>query len=362
MVLDALLVRDHGEALSEDIRAHAAECSQCDLAVRHLGFLEETLLSIASETLEPPPFQSIARKAYSAASGRRRRRAMRRAFPFALAVGLAAAATAGVITIVHRPERPRVAVAGEVLDASRGTVQALLADGAKLTLGAGRVVVKRSERHHGLVRLEVGSVFVEVPHREKGATFVLETEDADVHVQGTRFDVSRGTDGTRVRVSEGMVTVQPHDVGQKPILVAKGETALVEGVTQLRSRQLSADLDALENAERAGGAEVRVRQLLNEDPTMAGAAEAYARLAWRLSATARTDEAIDCYRRALSALADGDPPLWADNAAAQLALVLERKDPAGAATAWHEYLGRFPGGVHAEIARLRIAGKGAPHR
>jgi ferric-dicitrate binding protein FerR (iron transport regulator) len=362
MVVDALLVRDHGEALSEDIRAHAAECSQCDRAVRHLGFLEETLLSIASETLEPPPFQSVARKASSAASSRRRRRAMRSAFPFALAVGCAAAATAGVIAVVHRPERSKIAVAGEVLDASRGTVQALLADGARLTLGAGRVVVKRSERSHGLVRLEVGSVFLEVPHREKGATFVLETEDADVHVQGTRFDVSRGPEGTRVRVSEGMVTVQPGDAEQRPILVARGETALVEGVSQRRSRQLSIDLDALENAEKAGGAEVRVRQLLNEGPTLPRAAEAYARLAWRLSATGRTKEAIDCYRRALVVHTDGDAPLWADNAAAQLALVLERQDPAGAAPAWHEYLERFPGGVHAEIARLRIAGKGAPHR
>jgi ferric-dicitrate binding protein FerR (iron transport regulator) len=362
MVMDALLVRDHGEALSEDIRAHAAECSQCDRAVRHLGFLEENLRSIASETLEPPPFQSVARNAYSAASGRRRRRAMRRAFPFALAISCAAAATAGMIALVHRLERPKIAVAGEVLDASRGTVQALLADGAKLTLGTGRVVIRRSERQHGLVRLEVGSVFVEVPHREKGATFVLETQDADVHVQGTRFDVSRGPEGTRVRVSEGMVTVRPHDVGQKPISVAKGETTLVEGATQLRSRQLFADLDALDNSQGADGVEVRIRQLLNDDPTVAGAGEAYARLAWRLSATGRIGEAIDDYRRALSFPTVGDPPLWADNAAAQLALVLERNDPAGAVAAWHEYVGRFPGGVHAEMARLRIAGKGAPRR
>jgi len=362
MVLDALLAQERGEALEEDIASHRTECSKCERTARQLGFLEGTLASLAAETLEPPPFQSIAKRAYSVASSRRRRGAMRRAFPFALAVGCAVGATVAVVAIVHRPERQKIASPGEVLDASRGTVQAVLADGARLTLGSGSVTVKTSERHRGVVRLEAGSVFLEVPHREKGATFLLETEEADVHVQGTRFDVSRTAEGTRVRVTEGIVTVEPRAPRQRPFRVAKGETALVLGTTQLRKRQLAAALDALDVPQSAEEGEARIRQLLTEDAGVPGAAEAYARLAWRLSATARTKEAIAYYRRALSMPVQGDAPLWADNAAAQLALLLERDDPTGAAYAWQEYLGRFPGGVHAEIARSRLASRGAMHR
>ena len=66
------------------------------------------------------------------------------------------------------------------------------------------------------------------------------------------------------------------------------------------------------------------------------------------------DQAIGRYVHALSLLPEGARPLWAENACAELAFLVEQHTPARAAATWRYCLHRFQNGVHAELARSRI--------
>jgi tetratricopeptide (TPR) repeat protein len=76
-------------------------------------------------------------------------------------------------------------------------------------------------------------------------------------------------------------------------------------------------------------------------------------LAWSLSARGKHTLAIDRYRQALTLLPEGVQPLWAENACAELAILVEQERPKDASTTWAECLRRFPDGVHAALARSR---------
>jgi tetratricopeptide (TPR) repeat protein len=101
-------------------------------------------------------------------------------------------------------------------------------------------------------------------------------------------------------------------------------------------------------------AESRIDQLLQSSPEVAQQAEAQALLAWSLSTRGRREKAISLYRRALAILPEGRRPLWAENACAELAILVEQEAPRDSAGSWAECLRRFPDGVHASIARSRI--------
>lgn len=85
------------------------------------------------------------------------------------------------------------------------------------------------------------------------------------------------------------------------------------------------------------------------------AAETSARRAWQLLRAGDRMRAIEEYRRALALLPASSSPLWADSASAQLALLVERDDAEAGVLAWRDYLWRFPLGVHADVARERLA-------
>jgi transmembrane sensor len=319
-ILDSLFAAERGEALEAGSQEHLRTCPTCRLSAERLRVLEQALARLPAGSALPPPFERLEKSARTAARDRRQRRALRRALPLTVALALAVTVTAGVSRLSRRGEG-KLATAGQIIDGGRGTAEVTLADGAHLTVPSGRSVVEVSDRLHAVVRVETGSLFVSVPHLEKGGSFVLRTEEVEVRVHGTRFQVARLPQGTRVDVSEGAVDVQPRGGHRAAFRLEKGESRLVEGLSRRNDEE---------------------------------AAEASARLAWKLLRDGDRAGARERYRRALALLPPHLSPLWADNASAQLALLLEGHDPRAAAAAWRGYLDRFPLGVHAELARERL--------
>jgi ferric-dicitrate binding protein FerR (iron transport regulator) len=357
----ALLIDDRGESSDASAAAdsHVAACAACGRWRQQLRKLDRTLGDLAAaDSPPPPPFERIARSAAGAARRHRRARALRRALPLAVAVACAATVTFLVTRLGHRGDE-RVAASGQVLDATRVVTQTLLADGARVTVASGRAIVALSDARRALIQLDSGQVFVTVPHLGTGASFVLTTDEAEVRVRGTRFDVSRDAQGTRVTVSEGTVEVQPRADGGAAFLVNRGESRLLEGLPVRRQAARAAALAAIEARDDSTTAD-RIRAWLATRPPDLDAAEAHALLAWKLSRDGDRAGALGSYRRALELLPAGDAPLWADNASAQLALLVERDDPRARDEAWRRYLERFPGGVHAAMARDRLSGPRAP--
>jgi ferric-dicitrate binding protein FerR (iron transport regulator) len=343
----ARLARDRGEGVSPALARHLATCGDCAREVARIDAVDAALNDLARETLPPPPFGRLEAAARSAARSRRQWLALRRILPVTFAFASAAALTAGVARIVHHYEHRR-AVSGDVVDAAHGVAHAVLADGASLTVTTGRAVLDVSEQRRARVRLETGAAFVSVPHLGTGETFVLATDEAEVHVRGTRFDVARLPQGTQVSVTEGTVEVRPR-VGP-PRLLARGESSLFESQPQRWQQARAAALASIGDS-----ASDKIQAWLDAAPPAQEAAEAHALLAWKLSREGRRDEALTAYRRALGLLPPGAAPLWADNASAQLALLVEHADPSQAVAAWRAYLERFPAGVHAARARERLA-------
>jgi ferric-dicitrate binding protein FerR (iron transport regulator) len=367
-VTSALLLRDrdddgdghagngnaHADADGPGLVAHLESCAACRQVARQLRVVDGALAAACDEeTAPPPPFQRLEGRAAAAARGRRRWRSLRRTLPIALVLAGAVGATLLATQVLHRPDGKRTAATGDLLDAAHGTVQTVLSNGARLTLTSGRLAVEASERRRGAIRLEAGAVFLDVPHLDEGATMTLVTDDVEVAVRGTRFDVARLPEGTRVSVTRGIVELRPRNGKQPPFLLRKGESSLIEGLSQLRERRRAAALAAFDQGDSAQS-ERLIRDWLQSDPPGEDAAQAHALLAWRLSARGERAAAIESYRRALALLPAGAAPLWADNASAQLALLLSRDDPRVGENAWRGYLDRFPGGVHAGFARALL--------
>jgi hypothetical protein len=352
--IDADIDADIAANIAADIAAHVAGCAGCRRTVEQLRVLDGALRALpAWRVPSPPPFERIARRARAAARRRRQVRVVRRLLPLTLAVASAVAVTVGITRLVHQRE-PRLSGAGHVLDAARGVVEAVLADGARLTVTAGKAVVEVSERGRAIVRLESGAAFLSVPHLDGSATFRLTTEEAEVRVRGTRFEVARGVQGTRVTVSEGTVEVRPRAATAQSFLLGQGESRLVEGLAARRQEARAAALASFEQRDDSTTGE-KIEAWLATGPPAQEEAEAHALRAWKLSRDGDRDGALRAYRRALALLPAGVAPLWADNASAQLALLIEREDPKQGASAWRSYLARFPGGVHAVMAQERLA-------
>ena len=180
------------------------------------------------------------------------------------------------------------------------------------------------------------------------------TPAAEVRVHGTRFQVVRDGSGTLVSVTEGLVEVVPYGGGRSSLLLRPGESTKVASAADFRSDLRGAALGALGRGEFAV-ARRHLESLLQADLAPLELAEAHALLAWALAGSGERGPAVDRYRLALGMLPEGQSPLWADNASAELALLLEQGDPAAAVPAWREYLARFPEGIHAALARARLA-------
>jgi ferric-dicitrate binding protein FerR (iron transport regulator) len=353
-VREALEARERGAELPAQAREHLATCAMCAAASARFDALDEALGGLADDALAPPPFESVAGAARAAARGRRQARIARRALPVTLAFASAVVATVGATRALHHPEG-RVAAAGDVLDASRGLSEAALADGSRVTVVSGRAIVESSNPAGAVVRVETGTAYLNVPHLTSGRSFVVRTDEVEARVHGTRFEVGRGSQGTRVSVAEGTVEIRPRDPLGEAFLLTRGESRLVEGLPQRRARARAVALASLDQRDDST-AGTKIEAWLATEPPAEEAAEAHALLAWKLSRDGDRAGAMEHYRRALALLPSDRAPLWADNASAQLARLEEANGAAAGAAAWRRYLERFPGGVHAATARGRLAG------
>jgi hypothetical protein len=357
-VEDALRARESGAALGPEIDEHLRTCAGCAASGARFDALDEGLRALAEEVVPPPPFEAILRPARVAARSQRQLCSVRRSLPLTFAVASAVAVTFGASQLFHRSD-VRVAVAGDALDASRGVSEAALADGSRVTVVAGRAVVEAADASRAVVRLETGTAFVNVPRLGTNRSFVVVTDELEARVHGTRFEVARGgpehVQGTLVNVTEGTVEIRPRDRPGEAFLLGKGESKLVEGLAQRRSRARAAARASLDGSDDTS-AEDQIRAWLATDPPAEEAAEAHALLGWKMSRDGNRAQAAQHYRRALALLPPGRTPLWADNAGARLALIEGSEGGAESVAAWRRYLDRFPAGVHADTARSHIAG------
>jgi ferric-dicitrate binding protein FerR (iron transport regulator) len=337
--------------------AHLGICSDCRLAYQALPQVDSALSEIARLPVEVPAFDAIAGAAASAARGQRRRRAVRRSVPFLYTALGTAALAAGLIAALWigraRQLAPKLLVAGAEIQATAEPKSAVLDSGVRLRLEAGSLKLASSTKESQALLLPSGRVFVDVPKLPPGRTLSVRTPDAEVRVHGTRFQVIRTSKETQVHVTEGVVEVRPEGLGRPIQTVKAGESATVASAEVYREGLRHSTLAALDHGE-FGAAEKQIGQLLGSNPNIAQQAEAQALLAWSLSARGKRAQAMDRYRQALALLPEGHQPLWAENACAELAILVQQESPKDSSGIWAECLRRFPDGVHAALARSRV--------
>jgi hypothetical protein len=333
---------------------HLQGCRECAALFRGLGLVESVFGDPAtSEVLQPPPFEPLRARAASAARVRRTQFALRKLIPsVVLAVGSAVVAML-VVGPLMRSERPRPVRAGDVLEADRQARPAVLSSGTRFVLESGRLLVSGDAQRERL-RLESGAVSLRVPPLPKGAKLSVETSDGKVCAHGTLFRVERSAEGTRVALSEGMVRIHPSGMGREEIELHPGESALIEPLPAYRKR-LRALAGASLGQGAPDGAAAALDKLLATEPDGALAGEAHAMMGLIHQSRGEPDAAAHEYRQGFDlALRAGDTSLWADNAAAELALLEEARSAEAGAVAWRIYLTTFPAGVHRALATAHL--------
>jgi ferric-dicitrate binding protein FerR (iron transport regulator) len=248
----SLLFEKADGRLSSEVRAaldaHLATCPHCKQtfalwtsALPRLRSLapDEDAAEISAVSLRRMESE-IVRNVHGTAPPRARRR-----FVFALAAGLVLAIGVGVFWVRPATSQPfarlqslwgqvtlsGVAMSkgatlgpGTVLDiAAEGEAAFLVGRGAEVRLvGPGRVLFDGSTKAPHL-RLDSGSIFVQVAHREAGESFNVTTAHGRVEVKGTRFVVGYSTHGSWVHVEEGEVMAYRQGES-KPWAVGAGAT------------------------------------------------------------------------------------------------------------------------------------------
>ncbi len=336
--------------------AHLGQCPECRVAFQALPHVDLALSEIARLPVEAPSFDTIAAAAASAARSQRRRRAVRRSAPFIYTALGTFALAAGILVavLVGRAHRlaPELLVQGAEIQATNEAKSAVLSTGTKIRLEAGSLkLASSSDGNHALL-LASGRVSLDVPKLPAGSTLSVRTPDAEVRVHGTRFQVIRTGKETQVSVVEGLVEVRPEGIGRPAQMLEAGESATIASAEAYREGLRHATLAALDRGQFAA-AENQIGQLLGTNPDIGQQAEAQALLAWSLSARGKRSEAITRYRQSLAMLPESLRPLWAENACAELAILVQQESPPKSADIWAECLRRFPDGVHAALARAR---------
>ncbi len=330
------------------LSVHLRACGECAAVFRGLASVERALDGLAGSALpEVPAFAALGPRAAAAARGQRRRAGLHRLRPLLVLTLSSAAAVLLVVALVALKQRPAQVGLGDELDASRGARAALLHSGARLSLESGRLWISGSEREER-VQLESGAVSVQVPSLPPGALVSVVTPDGEVVAHGTRFRVEHSPEGTRVALREGKVVLHPRGAGRPEVVLLPGQSALIEPLATYRERQRGAASAALGQG-RDEEAAAALAKLLATDPSGALAGEAHAMMGWVHQVRAEPAAAANEYRQALL-LAKGDAELWADNAAAELALLEEQRGARAGSAAWSAYLARFPAGLHRSLA------------
>ncbi|MBI5546882.1 MAG: FecR domain-containing protein [Deltaproteobacteria bacterium] len=339
-----------------ELQAHLASCPHCSALARSLAGMDAALSEAMQRPASLPPFDRLVASAERAARSRRRRVALRRCAPYLLTGGLAAAASLlialGAGVLGSRDVTP--AQHGAALVASDKPRSIAVPSGAMARLDRGRATVARRDEREERLRLESGSISVTVPRLESGRAFFVQTEEVEVQVHGTRFRVVEETSGTTVTVDEGLVEIRPLGPGRSATMLRPGESRSIEPLATFRARIKAEAVGALDRGEIAP-AERSLRELLATEPEPLLGAEAHAMLAWAAAGRGDRPTALSEYRLSVSLLPAGEAPLWAENASAEMALLLEQLEPESARGAWLEYARRFPRGFHIDFARERSA-------
>ena len=335
---------------------HLQTCAQCRLAYQGLPEVDRALAEVARLPASVPAFDTIAGAAAGAARNQRRRRVVRRSVPF-LYTGLGTAAlAAGLVAavLIGRAHQlsPKLLAPGAEIQATGEARSAILGNGVRIRLEAGTLKLASASKETQSLLLPLGRVFVDVPKLPPGSTVSVRTPAAEVRVHGTRFAVIRTSKDTQVQVVEGVVEVRPEGIGRSVQTIRAGESATIGSAEAYREGLRHSTLAALDHGEFAA-AEKQIGQLLGTSAEAGQQAEAQALLAWSLSARGKRTEAIQRYRQALTLLPEGQRRLWAENACAELAILVEQESPKDSALTWAECLRRFPDGVHAALARSR---------
>ncbi|HWV37131.1 MAG TPA: FecR family protein [Vulgatibacter sp.] len=202
------LSRSMGGLRSRRIAAHLARCETCRRTCAALAELEEVARSLPAPTPAPHAARRMEETLVAIAPAPRSARGGR-PLPRRIAAGAAiAAGIAAVVALFPAEERAPL----RHLEASEGARFERL---TQHPAGDGEAAVE-------LVRLEQGTVALQVEHLSPKERFVVTTADAEVEVRGTRFEVD-AEDGLlrRVAVSEGRVEVRVR--GEPPVLLLPGQ-------------------------------------------------------------------------------------------------------------------------------------------
>jgi hypothetical protein len=189
----------------EVMKVHFAQCGEC--ASDRDAFVRLRALARALHASSPAPLDMRAVRDHVVTEAVLRQKERKRtrtaaAFVFAAAAGIA------LSVFVHRAHGP----SRETAEAPRyhGTVTAI----------SGARFVRSSGAPDEIVRLESGTIHVEVSPLHAGERFRVLAGDGEIEVRGTSFDV--GVDDSHlalVHVTHGRVEVRPH---AEPSLVLEG--------------------------------------------------------------------------------------------------------------------------------------------
>src|SRR5579863_1824183 len=152
-------------ASAPQVEAHLRDCPTCASVRQMIALLDDGLAVLASEPSEPPSFDALRGPARRAARDRRWRSSGRRAVPAATLATCAALCAAVFVHFAGRPrvKPPRLYGAGDVIDSSAGPQTGVLPDGSRLAVESGRVSIQVATRIEERLRLETGTLALDVP-------------------------------------------------------------------------------------------------------------------------------------------------------------------------------------------------------
>jgi transmembrane sensor len=259
--------------------------------------------------------------------------------------GLVAVAAAALLAFVALSRDEVPAWSGTTLVAGGTSAAVALEDGSEIVAAPGARLERTSTSSDEVrVALRDGSATFEVA-RNPARTFVVEADDVEVRVVGTRFVVRRELGGVvEVRVERGAVDVV---VGGEVVRLRAGQSRRVEPVVEARVDEPPNPIEEAPPTPRTGRARRVERTEPREEP----------REAFDAARTARRDgsprEAAELYERFLREFPR-------DERAGLAAFELGRlrmdslSDPRGAAQAFARALELAPRSPFAEDARARL--------
>lgn len=335
--------------LSESVRDGSADETDVALARE----LAELAAPTAPDDDGGAGWARISQSARAMARARRRRflaTELARLLGLRRVAGLAVALSAGV-AVIWGAGSPRVlALWNSEVYLSAETLHLDGTNPAKLRLASGALLevngAAQVDPRHGVVRLEGGRVDLRIPRLENGETFRVITPDAEVSVHGTRFQVERTPDETRVSVEEGLVEVRSRSTDAPSVLLRAGDSVSVPSA----SRHLEELTSRAVEAVRGGRCEDEpaIRAFVRAAPSGADLSPFHYFDGFCAYQRGELAAALPLFAAASRESTDA---VRADNAAARVAQIRSTLSPASSREAWTEYLERYPDGLHREAAR-----------